>query len=670
MSNENIQVFRIRCGYDGKSGGNKYGNAFLYADNRLITVRHVVQAFYDGKNKIIELKPNGDGEKIKCEIIGWDGDAFDGATLVVLKPEVDMRVETTKSRPNIEDSTGKVQMKGFLRWTENIPLTATIEYVSGDLGSGTKGIKFPKTNEWVNAQISVKGIDIDSYQGLSGAPIINIHGKICGVFNGQFAIGQKAVCEYAFCNDSFFDALDEAWAMADRSEQPAPPEEPEVPEAPEVLSFAEYVARACEDCPTGIGVVYAKPNEYERQYPGQDHSKDRQVLEDFLKQMELAGVEIDPDSAKAARNKALEKLKQLYCDQKHLQNVYIASLYWVLRLAYVKRASEPWRLEAVKNLLDIACEGFLPDMPQRHLFLAEWYLAMNQGTVAAKELKAAERVCSAEFQNTNCYANLCILTICCPTEDGEKRACQDVINSLHEAIRRRPKGCSSYFNHTEIFRMVAAYQANQAREYTSAVRWITDAFELDSGASAPAEGWQKDDVCFLEIFNSALDWYGAKGLRGYSGWYKFWIHAVRCPMYKRIYGEDLEKKGNDLWIRELRKWNGNRTPLVPGDEIVYEHSETVRMDEQELQRLLEVCIEKGFYLKVSDIKMDDQLFREVCGAYDKFIRSNRFGGGSIELVDEVAFDDQSSGQGAYLYIYQYALPNHDPVPIWHLISNK
>ena len=668
---QRYDVFRVR----GEGGGfSKWGTAFLIGDDTLITCRHVVTEYPDGNNNVItdiKVLPNIGENPIKCYIAGWDTeeDKLKEATVVVLKTEDNLFKREMPANGSVNDGPLHVTLDGFTAFNESAdPITISSINEVSNKQDPQKGIQCYDTKEWVNRNIEVENKIIYDYEGLSGSPIYSRLGDPCGIFVAHKAYENgPSIFGYGYCDQAFHDSLRKALEMAKRKER----EKAQQKALQSIPTFAEYVAEACHDRPDGLRVLYDL-EEYKRKYPNYaEKISDEEIeaqqsnLENFLFQICDAGREIDGASAKKKRDLALRTLGEFYGNNpQYILDMYISGLYSVLLDAYIENKKEPHLLEAAIILLEVAAEKLPEDFPQRYQFLTECYLALDKDTDAQKAIEQAKKLCKF---NTNCYADIQILSTCCRTAEGEEMGNADVLDALRKAYENRPEGCEGYLCATGARRMWSYYLANNLDkpDFEYAANSVKEAFNLDSLVDSE-DGRKEDDVCFKHIYLKALDYYTSKGFEGYKDWHEFRTKVAQMPLYDRIEGENLKPQEDEKWRSSLNRWNCNgrnsvKETLKSTDVLEYAYSYATIPET--FATLLQENVHKALFVKVTDCpQMSAEAFEDCSKGYG-LLFSDKLGLKGNDSYYQLDGD-------ARLYIYEYQPEEGKSLPVWHLVCMK
>lgn len=671
------EVYRVCCYSNNKPSTT--GNAFVF-NGRLITVRHVVEKAYGSKaekaGKTVQLKPNEGEGLVECEIFEHDEDSFDTSTLVVLRPKTDLKMKQV----NEEERTGnsgeevhKKSLQGYPKWTESQAEDITISDIKRIPNTSVEGeakLRHPKTKERYNRQIDLQ-TKKTNYKGLSGSPIYNARGELCGIFNAQKAEDSKAIHGFGLCDSLFHEKRKKLLEKANRKEQDEAVKKTEK----NIPSFAEYVADACHDCPPKFLFLLRDPSEYVNRYPGKDISACQSKLQDIVESLLWVDAlnEASDAAIDAEIKEVYKKLEDLYSEPTRRLNVYISALNVCVNKAHKERKSNPQGMENIIRLLDHAhTVAGLVDFPYRHLFLAECYIGINKKAEAMKELNIAIKKAG---RNTNLLADIYSQIVCCVK--GIENS--NVLAKLENAKGARPEKSQCCSTYTECLRLLSYYKAENAKaenaefvgaELVNAVQNIVEAYDLDSSEKGMEEYREEDHKCFQYICNMALNYYTNMGFEGYGDWQAFYRFASGSDMYNKI-ADTFKGTVWNKWIAAMGQCRYIQTQL---EEVVKEQEieelEYRSVDEsgtniKNVITGLEYCANKQLIVIEWDIAAGyyDALQEEV----EKFRALLR-----NELSSASEREYPVEKEDAHLYKYECKIDDYgeNRPPVWVLICRK
>lgn len=714
------EVFRVICEKTETGEVISRGAAFLIEDNQLITCKHVIEKGCDDITYSIKVLPNNGGIPIKCCIFAWDEIYLRESTIVLLKPEKDMTANKEQSIGRSDAAPQSRVIEGFIddkSGADPIPIS-NVNPVSNPCDTN-KGKRFDKTDEWINRTIEIANSNIINYQGLSGSPMYDTNGEIFGVFNAQKAYeNNRAIFGYGYCDDAFAQSLKDVRDKADQKEkeEAAKKAEEERRAAEEPLpSFAEYVAKVCNDCLTGFCSLDSLLSEYKKLYFNGVYEQDKKSLELFEQQIWAAATDCDIEVVSDIAHKAMGMLKSIYKDKKQCMNVYASALFMAFYNASQQKSSEAYMLESAKMLLDVdPTPSFGYDFPQRHLLLAEYHALNANYPELNSALETADKMCDRAcwieecgqecnrvcWHKTSCHADIHFMMASVPMEDGKGRDTGDIIAHLQHALDCYPDTNRERITQIESKRRQSTFEANSKRLKNALRSWqLACLMEKKAGVIPIAS--DNTEKCLLFLCAKSLDCCKSMGADGWGEWVKFQddLHKIMSEIrysfsipdkmaleakryFLRLKADDCIREIGRAVVKKSRtsgandEWSAKTIGVAiqaekPADawlktEVLrIDYDETIIQYPDRLKLWLDECIKNGcFLLKCSGIIGPKDTFQEQCDHYNKSILSNAPEEYKVAplMLERAKLDDDR-----YLYAYHYWKEDSQyKLPVWHL----
>lgn len=528
---------RVEC------GNNRFGNAFLVGDNKLITVRHVVsKAIFESNpaDILVHYRQN----IIKCEIVNpYSNKSLSDVTVVLLQPKgnesnnllldgfsVALFDDTNKSMPYTigylactnEAGEFTKEARGFVTYDE-------IEEVG-------KCSKKERQNYAFNPKLE----SLEDFQGLSGSPVFIADGFF-GLLNYEKSVGEKIDRVVGFCGKEFFEELFTSYGIKVYTKDGRTYEFSST-NTPPLESLIEQEKRPSEQPSYSIPDQFAKDcfDSYNDHYSKfwADNRDTYPCLKEFDRLISYAWNipwKLEKESEvrtalEAKRKEAVEKAIVSLMDEQFLSprvdgNSREECISWILGAKYwqifesidfenITNPDWPDQATRLHALLSVKPEH-IPDFPQRHLIAGLlWFpfftnanryseaesfhsavgtakTALSYGIESAKEaFVAAIDLCTGKWNNTNCHAEAhCLLGNIMQWEDPELS-----IFYFDEAEKR----FKDKIRRAEFFRRMAML-FKHLNLYSHAISWIKKAIKEDYSEPQDTMGLRASYIKLLDI---------------------------------------------------------------------------------------------------------------------------------------------------------------------------
>lgn len=669
MSNEyfNAPVYRILCG--------KFGNAFLIAENILVTVRHVVENNQKkDKPKKITLKfvESGKETTTDCDIVSHDEQEFKNSSLVLIKTKKPLPIP-----PSMGIHTGGIDGLQLEIHSHRL-YEGSDEYepeiVTHHHTSNTKSC--PNTHEAVTHTLKS---DRKNYEGDSGAPIIN-NDCLVGILVGQNAEDGEARHAFALCGNKFFELLERCkkrlsqedfpieeslvnkdepaikTAVGFASIEPSPfTSEAQTPEVLEIkLSYEEELARSCCDNPEGFGDIMA----YFYRLKGTEK------LQNFAISLVEASMVTEEFDIENCMETSYNNLKEVYPDPKQFEDVYFAALYSLFYGAYT---TENLSLDNVIRAISIRT----PKSIGQNCVLALCYSAKAEYDKTRIHLDEACKLLDGDYRSY--HTGIFLLCALLPSKSGDPIP-------AHIAICYLQKICEKFKDpaaHKGFAAIMARAHRTIARYYSNSGLFdkpmvidpldeLEQAYSYDLSDPAAEDYLAEDDKYLLGVCENAYRFY----TNNPDGWKKFINKAY----------DVLDKSGRDRVVlsrismeseyhfEHLRIEHLIRTGNYVTDlrlSVRRNYPEDRLVDNAPLSIILHNCsVNNKHLLKITNIQCDarDEFIMRCSDHHVSFLTScpDGFSVKPLEPIPNVITPTQ------FLFSYLYSANGIKPILVWQM----